>query len=60
MTPVELLALSLGLSVAVAAVGLAALSVLERRVADPLIRERAWGALLHVSALPPATVAVRL
>jgi len=60
VTPVQLLALSLGLSVAVAAVGLAALGVLERRVPDPVIRERAWGALFHFSALPPAFVAALL
>jgi beta-lactamase regulating signal transducer with metallopeptidase domain len=60
VTPIQLLALSLGLSVAVAALGLTTMRLLERRVADPVIRERAWGAVLHLSALPPVIVAALL
>ena len=55
-----MLAFSLGLSVAVAALGLMAMRLLERRVADPVIRERVWGAVLHLSALPPVIVAALL
>ena len=46
MTALQLLALSLGLSVAAAALGLIIMRALERRVADPVLRERAWAATL--------------
>ena len=47
MTALQLLALSLGLSVAAAALGLIIMRALERRVADPVLRERAWAAALY-------------
>ena len=60
MTPPELLALSLGLSVAAAAFGLMTMRALERRVADPVLRERAWAAALYAPALPPLVVSLML
>lgn len=58
MTPAVLLALSLGLSVVTAALGWTVMRVLERRVADPVLRERAWAAALHLPALPPLAVSL--
>lgn len=60
MTAPELLALSLGLSVFAAALGLMLIRSLERRVADPVVRERAWAAALYVPALPPLLVGLML
>lgn len=60
MTPPELLALSLGLSLAVAALGLALMRAFERRVADPAVRERGWAAALYAPALPPLVVGLIL
>ena len=60
MTTPELLALSLALSVAAAALGLAITRALERRVADPVLRERAWAAALYVPTLPPLVVSLML
>lgn len=58
MTPAGLLALSLGLSVVTAALGWTVMRFLDRRVADPVLRERAWAAALHVPALPPLAVSL--
>ena len=60
MSAVELLALSLGLSLAAAALGWAVMRVLEGRVADPVLRERAWAAALYIPALPPLAVGLML
>ena len=60
MTASQLLALSLGLSVAAAALGLIIMRALERRVADPVLRERAWAAALYLAALPPLAVGLML
>lgn len=60
MTASQLLALSLGLSVAAAALGLIIMRALERRVADPVLRERAWAAALYIAALPPLAVGLML
>jgi beta-lactamase regulating signal transducer with metallopeptidase domain len=49
----DLMAVSLILSLAVAAVALAAGEIMERRVADPGLRERAWAVALAVAAAPP-------
>ena len=57
MGAVELLVLSLGLSVVVAAAGLAGGTLIERMSADPRLRDRAWGAALMLPLTPPlATV----
>lgn len=60
MTAPELLALSLVLSVAVAALGLALMRAVERRIADPVLRERGWAATLYISVLPPVVVGLML
>ena len=60
MTASELLALSLGLSLAAAALGWAIMRALEGRVADPVLRERAWAAALYIPALPPLAVGLML
>jgi len=60
MTGPELLALSLGLSFAAATLGWMIMRALERRVADPVLRERAWAAALYVPALPPLAVSLML
>lgn len=60
MTTPELLALSVGLSVAAAALGWAIMRALERRVADPVLRERAWAVALYVPVLPPLAVGLML
>ncbi len=56
MTTAELLALSLGLSLATAALGLGIMTVLERQAGDPVLREKAWAAALYIPALPPLFV----
>ena len=56
----ELLALSLGLSVAVAALGLAGGAIIERMSADPGLRDQAWGAALLLPVLPPVATALLL
>lgn len=56
----ELLALSLGLSVAVAALGLAGGTIIERLNADPGLRDRVWGAALLLPVLPPVATALLL
>lgn len=56
MSPVELIALSLGASIAVAALaGLMAAS-LERLCADPALRERVWAVALYLPVLPPLVI----
>lgn len=60
MTAAELLALSLGLSLAAAALGWAIMRALEGRVADPVLRERAWAAALYIPTLPPLAVGLML
>lgn len=60
MTGPELLALSLGLSLAAAALGWVIMRALERRVADPILRERAWAAALYIPSLPPLVVGLML
>ena len=60
MTAAELLALSLGVSLAAAALGWAVMRVLEGRVADPVLRERAWAAALYIPVLPPLAVGLML
>ncbi|HWQ86769.1 M56 family metallopeptidase [Brevundimonas sp.] len=53
----ELLALSLGLSIVVAALGGVGGRVVEGLSADPRLRDRVWGAALILPALPPLAVA---
>lgn len=60
MGPVEMLALSLGLSVGVAALGLAGGSLVERMSDDPRLRDRTWGAALLLPLLPPVATALLL
>lgn len=60
MGAVELLALSLGLSVVVAAAGLAGGRLIERMSADPRLRDRAWGAALMLPLMPPLATALLL
>ena len=60
MGAVELLALSLGLSVVVAAAGLAGGTLIERMSADPRLRDRAWGAALMLPLTPPLATALLL
>lgn len=50
--PVELLALSMGLSIAVSALALAAGAVIEARSNDPVLRDRIWGAALILGLTP--------
>lgn len=56
----ELLALSLGLSIAVAALTWAGGGLLERLSADPRLRDRVWAAALILPALPPLAVGLLL
>ena len=56
----ELLALSLGLSFVVAALGLAGGTIIERLSADPGLRDKAWGAALLLPVLPPVATALLL
>lgn len=60
MGAVELLALSLGLSVVVAAASLAGGTLIERMSADPRLRDRAWGAALMLPMMPPLATALLL
>lgn len=60
MTPPQILALSLGLSVAVAAVGGLAALVLQKVSPDPRLRERAWSLALWAPALAPLATALLL
>lgn len=60
MTTTELLALSFGCSIAAAALGLAVMTVLERRAGDPVLREKAWAWVLYIPALPPLIVSLLL
>lgn len=57
MSPVEMIALSLAASVAVAGIAASAVAGLERLSSDAALRERAWGWALGLSALPPLLVA---
>ncbi|MFA4891812.1 M56 family metallopeptidase [Brevundimonas sp.] len=56
----ELLALSLGLSVATAALAWASGRLVERLSADPRLRDRVWAAALILPALPPLAVGLLL
>ena len=56
----ELLALSLALSVAVAALGLAGGMAIERLSGDPVLRDRSWGAALLLPLLPPLATLILL
>lgn len=56
----ELLALSLGLSVAVAALAWVGGRLVERSSADPRLRDRMWGVALLLPALPPLAIGLVL
>ena len=56
----ELLALSLGLLVVVAALGWAGGRLVERLSADPRLRDRVWALALILPALPPLAVGLLL
>ncbi len=58
--PVELLALSMGLSIAVSALALAAGAVIEARSNDPVLRDRIWGVALILGLSPVLAAAVLL
>ncbi|WP_374514160.1 M56 family metallopeptidase [Brevundimonas sp.] len=60
MTGPQLILLSLGLSIGLAAVSLVAFGRWERRLGDPDLRERLWGALLYVSVVPALLVPLSL
>lgn len=60
MTTPELLALSLGLSILVAALAWGAVRLFETTTADPILRERAWTAALYLPLAPVLLVAVLL
>ncbi len=60
MTGSELIVLSLGLSIGVAAAGGLAASVLDRLSGDTGLRERAWTAALWLPTMPPMAVAALL
>ena len=60
MTAVQMIALSLGLSVGVAAIGGLAALLLRRVGAEPRLRERGWGFALWTPALPPLAIALLL
>lgn len=60
MGAVEMLALALGLSVGVAALGLAGGALVERMTGDPGLRDRTWGAALILPLLPPVATALLL
>jgi beta-lactamase regulating signal transducer with metallopeptidase domain len=55
-----MIALSLGLSIAVAAIGGLAARLLQRLSPDPRLRERAWSLALWAPALAPVAVALLL
>lgn len=56
----ELMALSLGLSVIVAALGWAGGRGVERLSADPRLRDRVWAAALILPALPPVALGLMM
>ncbi len=56
MSPVELIALSLGTSIAVAVIAGLAATGFERLCADPGLRERVWALALYLPVLPPVLV----
>jgi beta-lactamase regulating signal transducer with metallopeptidase domain len=58
--PVELLTLSMGLSVTVSALALAAGALIEARSSDPTLRDRIWGAALILSLTPVLAGAILL
>ncbi|WP_439470702.1 M56 family metallopeptidase [Brevundimonas sp.] len=60
MGAVEMLALSLGLSVCVAGLGLAGGTLVERMSDDPRLRDRVWGMALLLPLLPPVATALLL
>lgn len=60
MTTPELLSLSLGLSVVVAALAYIGVRLFERVVADPGLRERAWAAACYLPLLPILMTAILL
>jgi beta-lactamase regulating signal transducer with metallopeptidase domain len=60
MTAVQMIALSLGLSVAVAAIGGLAALLLQRFSPDPRLRERVWSLALWSPALAPLATALLL
>lgn len=60
MTPIELFALSLALSIAVAAIAGLTAAGLERATTDPALRDRAWAWALYLPVLPPLAVATTL
>jgi beta-lactamase regulating signal transducer with metallopeptidase domain len=60
MGALELLALSLGLSVATAAVAWTGGRLLETLSSDPLLRDRMWGTALVLPALPPLAIGLLL
>lgn len=60
MTTLELLALSLGLSVVVATLAYAGVRLFERGVADPVLRERAWATAFYLPLLPVLMIAILL
>jgi len=60
MGPPELLALSLGLSIAVAALAWAGGRLVERLSADPRLRDRVWAAAMILPALPPLAISLML
>ncbi|RZJ25062.1 MAG: hypothetical protein EON85_13665 [Brevundimonas sp.] len=60
MDGVELMAVSLGLSVGVAALGLAGGALVERLTDDPGLRDRMWGAALLLPLLPPLATGLLL
>lgn len=53
MSPFEVMALSLGVSILVAGLGGAAATVLARRVADTRLKDHAWAVALWAPLLPP-------
>lgn len=60
MTAAELMALSLGVSIAVAGIGGLAAAVLARRVADAGLKDRVWAVALWAPILPPLLTAILL
>ncbi|MNU93716.1 BlaR1 peptidase M56 [compost metagenome] len=60
MSPAELLALSLLVSVGIAGLGWLAATMLERASGDIALRERAWSLALYLPALPPLAMGLLL
>ena len=58
--PVELLALSMGLSIGVSALALAVGILIETRSDDPVLRDRMWGVVLILGLSPVLAAAVLL